>query len=293
MSNNRTVKDWIIATRPWSFPASAMPVLVTMLFLFSKGLSINWLNGIIALITIVIIQAAGNLWGDYFDYKYKVDDKDTFGSTLLTSGLFTMKEVITYATVLNVIAVALGVYMVCVTGLPMLWLGIFGILLSLFYPFLKYNALGDVVIALCYGVLPSLGTSYILCGEFYADVFFVAVPLMLIIIAILHANNTRDIETDSRVNIQTFAIKTGRKVASAVYVAEMTIPFALILAFSLCGVISYWTNLVFLSLPLVIKNIQQLFSYRKEGRKPLANLDAKTAMFLLPFSALLIIGLLV
>ena len=25
-----TFKDWFLATRPWSFPASAMPVLVTL-----------------------------------------------------------------------------------------------------------------------------------------------------------------------------------------------------------------------------------------------------------------------
>ena len=40
------IKDWIIATRPWSFPASAMPVLVTLGYLFWSGAPLNWAVGI-------------------------------------------------------------------------------------------------------------------------------------------------------------------------------------------------------------------------------------------------------
>ena len=32
--NKRTFKDWFIATRPWSFPASAMPIIVSIAYLF-------------------------------------------------------------------------------------------------------------------------------------------------------------------------------------------------------------------------------------------------------------------
>ena len=77
-------KDWMIAVRPWSFPASAMPVVVTLAYLFWMKEDINWANGIWALLNIVVFHAAGNTWSDYFDYKQGVDMKDTFGAKTLT-----------------------------------------------------------------------------------------------------------------------------------------------------------------------------------------------------------------
>ena len=38
-----TFKDWLLATRPWSFPASSMPVLVTVAWSWSRGYDVNWL----------------------------------------------------------------------------------------------------------------------------------------------------------------------------------------------------------------------------------------------------------
>ncbi|MBQ5818337.1 MAG: prenyltransferase, partial [Bacteroides sp.] len=62
-------KEWMIAVRPWSFPASAMPVLVTLAFLNYAGYEMNWWYGVWALLNIVVFHAAGNTWSDYFDYK--------------------------------------------------------------------------------------------------------------------------------------------------------------------------------------------------------------------------------
>ena len=34
MMNKHSLKDWLVAVRPWSFPASAMPVAVILAFLY-------------------------------------------------------------------------------------------------------------------------------------------------------------------------------------------------------------------------------------------------------------------
>ncbi len=73
MMNSHTIKEWILATRPWSFPASTMPVFVAMMFLWSKGLEVSWWLGIMALVNIVLVHAAGNVWSDYHDYRKGVD----------------------------------------------------------------------------------------------------------------------------------------------------------------------------------------------------------------------------
>lgn len=119
-------KDWMIAVRPWSFPASAMPVVVTLAYLFWMKEDINWANGIWALLNIVVFHAAGNTWSDYFDYKQGVDMKDTFGAKTLTDKMFTPKEIYCLSLVLLLAALAGGLGLLWRTGFPLLYIGLGG-----------------------------------------------------------------------------------------------------------------------------------------------------------------------
>ena len=154
-----TFNEWVIAVRPWSFPASVMPIITTLAFLFWKGAEINWFHGVWALVGMLLFHMAGNTWSDYFDYKKNVDADDTFGAKTLTTGMFSPKEIKRLAIILLAAAIACGLGLFAVTGLPLLWIGIAGATLTLLYPMLKFNALGDLDILLTFGFLPTLGTS--------------------------------------------------------------------------------------------------------------------------------------
>lgn len=65
--------QWLVAVRPWSFPASAMPVAVTLAYLLWRGEAIDWLAGVWAFVNIVVFHAAGNVWSDYFDFRKGVE----------------------------------------------------------------------------------------------------------------------------------------------------------------------------------------------------------------------------
>ena len=88
-----TFKEWFIALRPWSLPASAMPIIVTLAFLFFSGSEVNWLLGLWTLIGMILFHLTGNVWSDYFDFKKKVDSDDTFGAKTLTTGMFKPEEI--------------------------------------------------------------------------------------------------------------------------------------------------------------------------------------------------------
>ena len=103
-----SLKDWLIAVRPWSFPASAMPVIVTLAYLYWAYGVIEWANGLLALAGIVIFHASGNAWSDYFDFERGVDRVDTFGVKTLTSGQFMPLEIRNLAIGLMVPAVMVG-----------------------------------------------------------------------------------------------------------------------------------------------------------------------------------------
>ena len=286
-----TIKEWLLATRPWSFPASTMPVFVTMMFLWSKGIEVNWCLGFMALINIILVHAAGNVWSDYFDYKKGVDAPDTYGVRILTDKQFTPKEVLTLSITLQVLAVVMGLLMVWLTGITLLWFGLAGIILSLLYPPLKYAALGDLVIMACYSVLPMLGTTFICNGNIIPQVLWLAVPVGSITIAILHANNTRDIETDGRAKIHTFAMLTGRRFAIGMYVFELILPYLWLIVTVFMGLVSPRTVLTLITLPIALGNCKKMLSYHTGGIKAIACLDEATAKLQLAFSMTLAIGL--
>jgi len=286
-----TFKDWILATRPWSFPASAMPVMVTIAWLWSQNQMEHWWLGILALVNIVLVHAAGNVWSDYFDYKQGVDASDTYGVRTLVDGLFTPNELLKLSIGLQIIAVGLGLTMVWLTGWTLLWIGLIGIALSLLYPPLKYIALGDLVIMACYSVLPMLGVTFICHEAIEPEVLWLAVPVGSITVAILHSNNTRDIETDNRAKIHTFAMLTGRRFAIGMYVFELVLPYLWLALTVALGVVSPWALTACVTIPIALQNIRSVLSYDKEGITAIASLDEATAKQQLVFSLSLIIGL--
>ena len=168
-----TFKQWFTATRPWSFPASAMPVAVTLAYLLWNGQEVNWVNGVWALLNIVVFHAAGNTWSDYFDFKNRVDAKDTFGAKFLTDGMFAPKEIFRLAMGLLVVAVMGGVALAWRTGWELLAIGAVGAAGTVLYPTLKYRAWGDVDILLTYALLPTLGTCFVATGGFSAKALLV------------------------------------------------------------------------------------------------------------------------
>ena len=277
-------KDWLIAVRPWSFPASAMPVIVTLAYLFCMKENIDWTNGIWALLNIIIFHAAGNTWSDYFDHKRCVDARDTFGAKTLTAEMFLPKEIYRLALGLLAVAVVAGVMLMFRTGLPLLWIGLGGVACSLLYPPLKYNALGDVVIFMAYALLPTLGTVYVATLAINWDVLWIAIPVGLITVAILHANNTRDMYTDARANISTLAMRLGGKVSVFLYCAEILFPFGWVAGCVASGTFPLWTLLVLLALIPAIGNVRVMSRYSKKGFSVIANLDEMTAKLQLLFS---------
>ncbi len=294
MSNRKhTFGEWMIAVRPWSFPASAMPVIAATAYLFWQGAEINWLLALWALINIVIFHAAGNTWSDYFDFRKKVDADDTFGAKTLTTGMFTEKEILRLSLGLTTIAAAGGIGLLLLTGLPLLWIGLGGLFCTLLYPLLKYNALGDLVILLAYAFLPTIGTSFVATGAIDWSILLIALPIGLITDGILHSNNTRDAQTDKRAGIKTMAMGLGSKASALLYGFEVLFPFVWVGVLSIIGFLPLTTIIIFLTLAVAIGCAQTMMKSLNGDMRIIADLDARTANLQLLFSTLMTIAFVV
>lgn len=291
MSKERKTKDWIIATRPWSFPASTMPALATISYIyFLKGeisTEINWWYGVLAFIGACIFQASGNLIGDYFDFKYGVDREESFGSSrMLVDGVFSPKTILNYGIVMLIIGIGLGLFLFVHTGPDLLWIGVVGVLATVFYYKLKFVALGDLVIFIVYGPLIGLGTAFVMTNQLMWNVVLLNIPIAFLVVNILHANNMRDIRDDSKAHIRTHAIALGMKRAKVQYLLLAIGAYVGVLLMVVFGMVHPLALIVFLSLPLELKNLKQMRKAEVEKPELIKDLDANSAQFVLVFSLL-------
>lgn len=292
MENKKhSFKNWLIATRPWSFPASSMPIVATLAYLFWAGESVNWLIGLWTLVTIIVFHAAGNTWSDYFDFKKGVDREDTVGGTAITSGEFQASEIKRLATYLLIVAIASGLALAYYTGLPTLYFGLAGCVLTLLYPMLKFHALGDLDIFLTYSVLPILGTSYVATGNIVKDALWLVLPIGLITVGILHINNARDIEHDKRAGIHTFAMIVGKRASAVIYCLEVILPFVWVIGCVIYGSMPIWSLLVLIALKPAIENAKKAVLLPNGGMEAVTGVDEATAKLQLMFSLLLVVSL--
>lgn len=289
-TQRKTFKDYLIATRPWSFPASAMPVLTTIAYLYWQDLAIHWMHAIWMVINIVVFHAAGNVWSDYIDHKEGVDAVDTQGAHSLTQGIFTSQEMKTFGLILLTISVVAGLGLVYFTGLPLLWILLGALGLSLLYPFFKYRAMGDLVILITYGLLPPLATMYAVTRMLDWQIMLVMIPVALLIVAILHANNVRDVETDRRAQIKTLAMSLSNRTNAWIYFAEILIPFGWISGGVFVHMYPVWVLLVWLSFPIAFGNMSRVLSFVNGDKQAISNVDELTAKHQMLFCILMIIG---
>jgi 1,4-dihydroxy-2-naphthoate octaprenyltransferase len=126
---------------------------------------------------------------------------------------------------------AIGLGLAAVTGLPLLLVGAAGVAVGAGYTLLKYHALGDLAVFLNFGLLGALGAWIVQTRSFSWLPVVWTVPMALLVIAILHANNWRDIATDGDRRVRTFASVLGDRGSEAYYAFLIFGSMAIVLAY--------------------------------------------------------------
>ena len=295
MKQKLTCKDWLLATRPWSFTASALSVVVVLVYLEWLTGSVNWTNGALAVLGIILFHAAGNTWSDYCDFKSGVDTVEgAISIDTIKGGLFRAEQIRNLSFGLLIPGVMIGLWLLYTTGWGLLWIGLGGVICTLCYPPLKYRALGDLVIVLAYGLLPALGTSWVAVGEIDWRVLWAALPVALLVDAILHANNTRDAKTDGKANIRTMAMGMGVKASAVLYTLEQLLPFAWVVLLIPFGIFPWLSILVTFVMRFAIRNSRSMREFKETGNvAEIADLDQRSAQTQMLFAVVLCISFLV
>ena len=290
-----TLKEWFMVTRPWGYALSIMPAVLAVAYVFFENsitpMDVNWWYGILAVIASPVLQAGGNMMSDYYDYKNNVDREETYGSSrMLVNKQFEPKEVYWFSISCMVIGNLIGLFLLFNTSFHLLWIGVAGLIGSYFYFFMKYRALGDLNIFIIYGQLISLGTYLVMTNALSWKMLLVAAAPGLLIVAVLHANNTRDITHDSVAKIKTAAMLFGIK-GSILYYAALLIGSYLLIVLCVVFGIQHWASLIiFLSFPMAWKLMKQMRTADKEKPENIQRLDEGTAQLVMIYMLLLVVG---
>lgn len=291
----RTFKDWIIAMRPWSFTASIMPILILWGLLFygqtCGNFSVNWHIAFLCLPMLLLMHAGGNMVSDYFDYKHKVDlPGGPNGVTWIFNGKFKAKTILYYGIIVEILGACLGIVILLNASWNPIWIGIIGMLFAFCYFWFKGHWLGDFDILCSFALLPAIGTMYVATGQYHPETLLFILPLGLLTVSILHANNTRDLHSDHNAGLETLSYSMGGRIGKRVYLFETIAPYILTLIYcTFCH--QPWTlMIVILTLPIAIRNEKTMLAADDNMVGQIPTLDKNSAQLQMLFGLLYAIG---
>lgn len=283
---------WIGAARLRTLPAAIAPVVVGTACAHFAG-AIAWGPAAAALVGALLLQLAANFANDVFDAERGADGPDRIGPTRAVAAGLISARAMKLATALCVVAaLAVGSYLVAVRGWPIVAIGLASIVAALAYtggPWpLAYHGLGDLFVMIFFGFVAVAGTAYVQLGAVPPLALAAGLGVGALATAILVVNNARDIETDTRAQKRTLAVRLGRRGAHLEYIALVT------MAYATSGVLAAMTDskaplLALLTVPLAVARTRQLLA-AEDGPTHNACL-AQTAQLMLAYSLATALGL--
>ena len=282
--------------RPFAYTASIIPVLAGGALAAVDG-RFGWLPFLAALAGAVLLHSGTNIVNEIYDVRQGIDTiTSPRASHAIVKGRLTERAAFVAAAVAFGLAVVVGLYLVALRGPAIVVLGLLGLIGGYGYtaPPLqyKYRALGVPLVFLLMGPLMVAGTYFAVTGTWTVQAFVLSVPVGLLVAAILHGNEWRDIGEDTRAGIVTLSSRIGRDWAHYGYVALVLgayITLGLAVAFEL---LPPATLVAILSLPFLAQVVRSAELGASGQARAIAMIDLQTARLHLAFGALLVLGIL-
>lgn len=210
---------WWHGARPRTLGAGLVPVLVGT----GAAGEVIWWRFVAALLVGGGLQIGVNLANDYFDGIKGVDTHERLGPPRLTqSGAATPGQVLAAAVVAVGVAAVAGLALALATA-PVLILvvGALAIAALVLYsggprPYAGLG-LGEVMVFVFFGLVATCGTTFVMVETVTADAWWAGTSIGLLAVAILVANNLRDIPTDAATGKRTLAVRLGEAKTVTLY----------------------------------------------------------------------------
>ncbi|MDE5709506.1 MAG: 1,4-dihydroxy-2-naphthoate octaprenyltransferase [Alistipes sp.] len=230
---------WVLAVRPYSLGASAIPVAVGSAMAWSDG-GFRLPVALLCLLFALLTQCVANLVNDLWDFRRGADQPDRLGpDRAFAKGYITLPAMKTGIALFTLAACAAGCGLLFYGGWKLIPVGAACVLFAYLYtagPWpLAYHGLGDVAVVAFFGAIPTGFTYLIQTGTWTPQVTAAALACGLVIDTMLWINNFRDRNEDARCGKRTVVVLLGEKVGRWGYLLLGVAALALCLSLWIFG----------------------------------------------------------
>ena len=226
--------------RPRTLSAALVPVATGTAVAVGEGSDTAWWRAGLALLVAMALQVGVNFANDYSDGVRGADNADRVGpQRLVGSGLVEARRVKRAALAAFGAAVAAGGALAALAGWELLAAGALCLVAGWTYtggprPY-GYMGLGEVFVFVFFGLVATAGTTYVLLERLDWFAVLCGVPVGLWAVALLMANNLRDITGDTAAGKRTLAVRLGERRSRLAYMAVLEASYAAALVASITG----------------------------------------------------------
>jgi 1,4-dihydroxy-2-naphthoate polyprenyltransferase len=286
---------WVQGARPRTLGASITPVVVGTA---AAGVLVAW-RFVAALLVGLGMQIGVNLANDFHDGVRGVDTAERLGPPRLTSSGLAPARSVLFAALASVLVAGLsGLALAAVTTWWLVPIGALAMLALWLYsggprPYAELG-LGEVMVFLFFGVMATAGSAYVQPETVPAAAWWASVPIGLLAVAILVANNLRDIPTDAVAGKRTLAVRLGDRRTRTLYRVCIVGAFAGIVLGTLVDVLDEGRGLSRWSLLALAAAVAAVGPFQRVGQaqgRDLIPVLVATARLQVAFGAAFALGL--
>ncbi len=283
---------WIVGARPRTLPASIVPVVVgtTAADALANGDGLIWWRAVLALVVSLSLQVGVNFANDYSDGVRGTDATRIGPQRLVASGAVPADLVKRAAFGAFSVAAVAGLVLAVFLTWWLIVVGAVCILAAWYYtggrrPY-GYSGWGELAVFVFFGLVATAGSAFVQDGEITALAIWAAVPVGISAVALLAANNLRDLPRDEQAGKLTLAVRLGDKVTRGFYAGLL---IAMFIAVLYLGAVRLWALIAFAAIPFAIGPARRVI--RGAVGADLIPVLASTARLQIIFGALLTTGL--
>jgi 1,4-dihydroxy-2-naphthoate octaprenyltransferase len=228
-----SVSRWLIATRAVVLIMTFISAAIAGLLALRAG-QFHLLRWLALVVGLIMAHALNNMLNDLIDYRRGVDQNNYFrtqyGSQPLQQGLWTERELLTYAAITGLIALIAGLYLVWGSGaLAWLLLGM-GVFFVVFYTWpLKYIALGELAVLIVWGPLMIGGGYYVITGQWDWNVALAGLPYALGPTTVIFGKHIDKSAEDRAKGIHTLPVVIGERAARYLALTLFALQYLLVI----------------------------------------------------------------
>lgn len=220
-----SLRAWLLAARPKTLTAALTPVLVGTALALADGCFRAW-PVLLCLLFACGMQVAANFINDLYDYRKGTDREDRLGpERACAQGWITPKAMLRGICVTTLLSCAVGCGLLYTGRNELLWggwelvmLGGACVLFAILYTtLLSYYGWGDLLVVLCFGLIPVGGVYYVQAYTLTTDALVAGLACGLAGDALLVINNYRDREQDRLSGKLTLVVRLGEPFGRYLY----------------------------------------------------------------------------